>query len=405
MAALSHQYLFLNSPHVDQLSWTGSQVLGLTRSLQVKGSFQKYVCRPYKLKAVRAAILTASDAEAAQAALLEGITGVKGRGRGASEQQKKDIAQAVEVLENAGGIPQPTESELIEGRWQLVYTTRPGTASPIQRTFVGVDAFSVFQEIQLRGTSDPRVTNIVDFSEKFGQLKVEASASIANEKRINFKFDRAAFQLKFWPYRVPYPVPFRLLGDEAKGWLDTTYLAPTGDLRISRGNKGTAFVLQKNPGPRQCLLMAIGSKRGIFEAVEELASVNPTSSPADSSLLDGKWRLIWSSQASDANRLQQLSAGIASNWQVIQQEIQRLENVVEILPGLRLRAGADTKVVSPTRTEVQINSATVEIGGLKVPLNIKGEGWIEQLYLDDTLRISRGNKGSTFVHVREEGEE
>ena len=43
----------------------------------------------------------------------------------------------------------------------------------MQRTFVGVDACSVFQEIVLRGTDDPRVNNIVRFSEKIGELKVE----------------------------------------------------------------------------------------------------------------------------------------------------------------------------------------------------------------------------------------
>ena len=65
----------------------------------------------------------------------------------------------------------------------------------------------------------------------------QAAASIASPERVNFQFDRAAFRLKFWPYNLPYPVPFRLLGDEAKGWLDITYLSPNGDLRISRGNK------------------------------------------------------------------------------------------------------------------------------------------------------------------------
>lgn len=117
-----------------------------------------------------------------------------------------------------------------------MFTTRPGTASPIQRTFVGVDLFSVFQEVYLR-TDDPHVSNIVKFSDSIGELKVEAAASIKDGKRILFRFDRAAFSLKFLPFKVPYPVPFRLLGDEAKGWLDTTYLSPSGNLRISRGNK------------------------------------------------------------------------------------------------------------------------------------------------------------------------
>ena len=65
----------------------------------------------------------------------------------------------------------------------------------------------------------------------------QAEASIKDGKRILFRFDKAAFSFKFLPFKVPYPVPFRLLGDEAKGWLDTTYLSESGNLRISRGNK------------------------------------------------------------------------------------------------------------------------------------------------------------------------
>ena len=70
----------------------------------------------------------------------------------------------------------------------------------------------------------------------------------ASPDRIDFAFDLAYFELRATPFgalpapvRIPYPVPFRLLGDEAKGWLDTTYLGE--DVRISRGNKGTTFIL------------------------------------------------------------------------------------------------------------------------------------------------------------------
>lgn len=65
----------------------------------------------------------------------------------------------------------------------------------------------------------------------------QAAASINSGERILFRFDKAAFSLKFLPFKVPYPVPFKLLGDEAKGWLDTTYLSSKGNIRISRGNK------------------------------------------------------------------------------------------------------------------------------------------------------------------------
>lgn len=47
----------------------------------------------------------------------------------------------------------------------------------------------------------------------------------------------AAFTFNALPFKVPYPVPFRLLGDEAKGWIDVTYLSPDGKLRLTRGNK------------------------------------------------------------------------------------------------------------------------------------------------------------------------
>lgn len=121
----------------------------------------------------------------------------------------------------------------------------------------------------------PSVTNVVDFG-KLGELRVQALASTASRPlpgftprkgdglifgviplfgvsrteppsdptaRIDFAFDNAGFDLTVLPFRIPYPVPFRLLGDDVKGWLDITYLSP--NFRVARGNKGTIFVLQK----------------------------------------------------------------------------------------------------------------------------------------------------------------
>ena len=36
------------------------------------------------------------------------------------------------------------------------------------------------------------------------------------DMRIDFQFDQAAFDIKFLPFKIPYPVPFKLLGDETK---------------------------------------------------------------------------------------------------------------------------------------------------------------------------------------------
>lgn len=69
-------------------------------------------------------------------------------------------------------VQNPTDSPLLEGRWRLLFTTRPGSASPIQKTFVGVESFTVYQEVLLTSSEGARVNNIVDFGAKIGTLKV-----------------------------------------------------------------------------------------------------------------------------------------------------------------------------------------------------------------------------------------
>jgi hypothetical protein len=58
----------------------------------------------------------------------------------------------------------------------------------MQRTFVGVDSFRIFQEVYLR-TDDPRVVNVVKFSESVGDLKVEViSVLISPEFQLTWGF-------------------------------------------------------------------------------------------------------------------------------------------------------------------------------------------------------------------------
>ena len=141
------------------------------------------------------------------------------------------------------------------------------SSSPIQRTVTSLEAFTIQQAIRLRdpGTGAPRSSSAgpdadarVDQIVQFGNgnyLRLSAKASVPTDgdarTRVDFAFDLAYFELETGPFgirlpgtrpaRVPYPVPFALLGDEAKGWLETTYLSE--DVRISKGNKGTTFVL------------------------------------------------------------------------------------------------------------------------------------------------------------------
>ncbi|XP_007014797.2 PREDICTED: probable plastid-lipid-associated protein 12, chloroplastic isoform X1 [Theobroma cacao] len=331
--------------------------------------------------------------------LIDALIGIQGRGRSASSNQLNDAERAVQVLEGQEGMPDPTSSDLIEGRWQLMFTTRPGTASPIQRTFVGVEFFSVFQEVYLR-TNDPRVSNIVKFSDSIGELKVEAAASIKDGTRIIFQFDRAAFSFKFLPFKVPYPVPFRLLGDEAKGWLDTTYLSRSGNLRISRGNKGTTFVLQKKTDPRQKLLAAISTGTEVREAIDEFISLSKSVSKDEPVLLEGEWQMIWSSQLETDSWIENAGNGLMGS-QIVKNG--QMKFSVNILPGVRFSM-IGKFVKSGTKTyNVTMDDAALIGGPFGYPLEMETKINLELLYSDDKIRISRGYNNILFVHLRKDG--
>lgn len=216
-----------------------------------------------------------SAASAAEDSLLSLLRTLPGRGAFASAAQEADVVSAVQALEAFGGVPAPARSPLIEGTWKLLYTSKskfdiraplgarvegdkPGleslfggsqlaSSSPVQRSVTGNDAFTVRQNVRLTA-SPPVVENVVLFGTG-GELMLQAGASrsASNAARIDFTFEGGwleAYDLPlFGRVRVPYPVPFKLLGDEAKGWLDTTYLSER--VRVSRGNKGTTFILER----------------------------------------------------------------------------------------------------------------------------------------------------------------
>jgi len=186
------------------------------------------------------------------------------------------VADLTIALAASPGQEEPALSPLIEGEWVLLHTskstfdarnplgrradgTSPGlegafaalsggakvaapSSSPIQRALV--DAFRVTQSISLQGP-DKRVLQCVDTP--IGTLRLSAKAAVSAPARISFAFDEGYFELKtpipLVGSRLPYPVPFRLLGKEAEGYLDTQYLSER--LRISTGNKGTTFVLRR----------------------------------------------------------------------------------------------------------------------------------------------------------------
>jgi len=85
----------------------------------------------------------------------------------------KCTAQSDEMYIMPCALAEPTTLPQLDGKWRLLYTSSPGTNSPIQRTFTGIDQFSIFQVVDLTGP-EPRVDNVVEFGggAPSGYLKV-----------------------------------------------------------------------------------------------------------------------------------------------------------------------------------------------------------------------------------------
>ena len=93
-----------------------------------------------------------------------------------------------------------------------------------------------------------------------------------------------------------------------------------------------------------------------------------------------------------------------TNFQIVEENGARVVNDVEVAKFLRVKAIARSSAASDVRTNVTIDTVDINLFGKKVktitfePSPGKGIGYVEQLYLDDKVRVSVGNKGSIFVH-------
>ena len=70
---------------------------------------------------------------------------------------------------------------------------------------------------------------------------------------------------------------------------------------------GTLFVLMKDPSPKQKLLDALDAKQSdeeVQDLIEELQTQSPVKQAAASPKTQGRWRLLWSQQASPKPLLQ-----------------------------------------------------------------------------------------------------
>jgi len=188
-------------------------------------------------------------------------------------QTKLSLNQVREYDQFIESLPTPEDELDINGGWNLLATISPNALEGDNVDFFDINSWtnyingsgpSPFQSL-ITGSSrvDGLITqwltpndfdNVVEFNLFSnilkGKLVIKASLESIennNQKRI-FKFRNGFFILNtIWNAKVvvPYPVPFKLLGDRAIGSLETIGYDPISGIRAAVGNKGTKFIFQK----------------------------------------------------------------------------------------------------------------------------------------------------------------
>ncbi len=190
-------------------------------------------------------------------------------------------------------------------------------------------------------------------------------------------------------------------------------------------NQKKATLLEMIAGKNRGLLATETDKAAILSAITQLEDFNPNPRPLEvPQLLEGNWRLLYTSsdELLGIGRFPLLKLG--QIYQCIRVANQKVYNIAEVqslplLEGL-VSVAAQFEPVSDKRVNVKFNRfiigsqrfigyqspnpfiADIERGKkfIAIDFNLKAgdqQGWLDITYLDEDLRIGRGNVGSVFV--------
>lgn len=188
---------------------------------------------------------------------------------------------------------------------------------------------------------------------------------------------------------------------------------------------GKSVLLEAIAGKNRGLLATESDQLAILAAIAQLEDRNPTPQPlAAVDMLDGNWRLIYTT-SQELLRIDQVPLlKLGQIYQYIRAKTATLYNIAETygLPYLEglVSVVARFEPVSDRRVNVKFERSIIGLqrlvnyrspdyfiqqieAGQKFPaidFNITAReqrGWLEITYLDDDLRIGRGNEGNVFV--------
>lgn len=186
-----------------------------------------------------------------------------------------------------------------------------------------------------------------------------------------------------------------------------------------------AAIAGKNRGIRA----TASERQAILVAITELELHNPHPRPLTTAidLLAGDWRLLYTSSQSLLGIDKFPLVKLGTIYQCVRPTNSAIYNIAEVpslVPGLTgiVAIVATFTAVNESRVNVQFNRSLIGLQSLidystpdrlitaiengqkftaiDLPINRKEDkapAWLEVTYLDETLRIGRGNEGSVFV--------
>ena len=186
-----------------------------------------------------------------------------------------------------------------------------------------------------------------------------------------------------------------------------------------------AELLEAIAGTNRGLLATETDKIAILSAVSRLEDRNPTPRPLEATdLLEGNWRLLYTTSNGLLNLGRFPVLQLGQIYQCVRTATTQIYNIAEIsgLPYLEslVSVSARFEPVSDRRVNVKFErsiSGLQRLIGYQSPSNFiqqiesgkkfpaidfgiesrDQQGWLDITYLDNDLRIGRGNEGSVFV--------
>lgn len=188
---------------------------------------------------------------------------------------------------------------------------------------------------------------------------------------------------------------------------------------------GKAELLEAIAGTNRGLMATQQDKQAILMAIAQIEDRNPTPRPIEAGdLLDGNWRLIYTTSKGLLNIDQLPLLKLGQIYQYIRVKTQGVYNIAEVygLPYLEglVSVAASFEPISERRVQVKFERSIlglqrlmsyqspddfiqqIELGAKFTAIDFgidsrNQQGWLDITYLDQDLRIGRGNEGSVFV--------